>query len=237
MDQKAFFNEKDPWTWKTFTSLLLVEFIFVILFVKHGVQPFFEQWFDHSLYAGALTGVVIALVLTSGVYLIALRPKKLTWNKIGLRTFPPKDWFWIILWISLLMAGGFALIAIADSLGLSPENSKTDSLQKNVTPITIGISLISAAVISPVYEEIFYRGFLYRWLRTRTGVSMGILISSLIFTAAHYPTTNTMPINFMDGIVFAWAYEKTHSIWPGIIVHGFVNGSSILLLLLQPALL
>lgn len=103
-----------------------------------------------------------------------------------------------------------------------------ESLQQDAKFLTVLIAFISVAVISPVYEEIFYRGFMYRWLRTRIGMRWGI-ISSFIFTAAHYPTINVMPINFINGIVFAWAYERTNSIWPGVMVHGLVNGISVLL--------
>ncbi|WP_419959474.1 CPBP family intramembrane glutamic endopeptidase [Psychrobacillus sp. BM2] len=35
------------------------------------------------------------------------------------------------------------------------------------------------------------------------------LISSLIFTIAHFPTLNAMLVNFINGVVFAWVYEKT----------------------------
>ena len=55
-------------------------------------------------------------------------------------------------------------------------------MQQNLTFFLVLIAFISAAIISPIYEEIFYRGFLYRWLRTRTGFMGAILISSLIFT-------------------------------------------------------
>ncbi|WP_173915353.1 CPBP family intramembrane glutamic endopeptidase [Halobacillus sp. Marseille-Q1614] len=229
MENKPLWKQTDPWTWKTFISLLLLEFLFVMIVVKYGIQELLEQWFDNSLYSGTLTGIVIAMVLITGVYFIALRPKQLKWNEVGVRAFPAKDWRRILLWTLLLMIGGFAVLTFISYFGHTSENSKTESLQQNLSLMTLLIGLISAAVISPIYEEIFYRGFLYRWLRTRVGMTWGILISSLIFTAAHYPTTNTMPINFMDGVVFAWAYERTNSIWPGVIVHGLVNGISILL--------
>lgn len=55
------------------------------------------------------------------------------------------------------------------------------------------------------------------------------MISSLIFTAAHYPTMNAMPVNFIAGVVLAWAYEKTGSVVPAMIIHGVVNTASVLL--------
>ncbi|QGG58614.1 CPBP family intramembrane metalloprotease [Paenibacillus sp. B01] len=70
---------------------------------------------------------------------------------------------------------------------------------------------------------------MYRWLRTRMGRMGAIAVSSLIFTLAHYPTLNAMPVNFVSGIVFAWAYERTGSVIPGMIIHGAFNTIAVLL--------
>lgn len=223
----ADWKRKDPWNGKTFLLLMLLEFGLVMILVKGHLQPLYDQWLGNSLFSGTLTGAVIALILLTGGYFIALRPQNETWLAVGVRPFRKKDWGIIILCVLFLLAAGTAVMAAVSFFGVSYENSKTDTLTGDIAPSAILLALVSAAVISPVYEEIFYRGFIYRWLRTRLGVGTGILLSSLIFTAAHYPVTNAMPVNFLDGIVFAWAYEKTHSIWPGVIIHGAVNAVSI----------
>ncbi|MCM3708016.1 MULTISPECIES: CPBP family intramembrane glutamic endopeptidase [Cytobacillus] len=60
-------------------------------------------------------------------------------------------------------------------------------------------------------------------------MNWGILISSLIFAIAHFPTLNAMPVNFINGVVFAWVYEKTGSVIPGMIVHGVFNTIAVLI--------
>ncbi|WP_338086281.1 CPBP family intramembrane glutamic endopeptidase [Lysinibacillus xylanilyticus] len=55
------------------------------------------------------------------------------------------------------------------------------------------------------------------------------MISSLIFTIAHFPTLNAMPVNFINGVVFAWVYEKTGSVIPGMIIHGIINTIAVFL--------
>lgn len=74
-----------------------------------------------------------------------------------------------------------------------------------------------------------YCGFIYRWLRTRVSMRWAIVISSLIFTLAHFPTMNAMPVNFISGVVFAWTYERTGSVVPAMIVHGVCNTIAVLL--------
>lgn len=114
-------------------------------------------------------------------------------------------------------------------LGIGTANSKTESLQSQMTLLNFVIAFVSAAIISPVYEEIFYRGFLYRFFSSRFGIIAGLLISSTIFTIVHIPTYNTLPVNFVSGLIFAWAFQKTGSVIPGIIIHGAFNGLAVIL--------
>ena len=56
------------------------------------------------------------------------------------------------------------------------------------------------------------------------------LISSIIFTVVHIPTYNTLPVNFLSGVVFAWLYEKTNSIFlSAMIAHALFNFIAVLL--------
>jgi uncharacterized protein len=222
-------NEQDPWGWKEFILLMLLEFGLVIGCIKFVVKPLYSDWLDNELYAGTLMGLTIAIILFLGVYLIALRPKQLSWSEVGVKAFNVKDWKIIIIYSVILLVGAVIIVVLTSFIGNSWENSKTESLQQNATFFTILLAFISAAIISPIYEEIFYRGFLYRWLRTRIGLTGALLLSSLIFTIIHIPTYNVMPVNFFSGILFALAYERTNSIWPSVLIHGLTNGIMVLL--------
>jgi len=61
------------------------------------------------------------------------------------------------------------------------------------------------------------------------GKGWALFISSAIFTAAHIPTYNTLALNFVSGMIFAWTYERTRSIIPGILIHGLTNTLAVLL--------
>ncbi|MGF2614616.1 CPBP family intramembrane metalloprotease [Rossellomorea vietnamensis] len=222
-------KKRDPWGVKEFVLLLLLEFVFVIGVVKFFVKPIYASWLNNELYAGTLMGLTIAIILVAGVYFIALRPKKLSWSEVGIRPFAVKDWKLIILFSIVLLVGAVIIVVLTSFVGNTWENSKTEAMQQNVTLLTVLLAFVSAAVISPLYEEIFYRGFIYRWLRTRVGFKGAVLLSSLIFTIIHIPTYNVMPVNFFSGIIFAVAYERTGSIWPPVLIHGLTNGTMVLL--------
>ncbi|WP_339273952.1 type II CAAX endopeptidase family protein [Paenibacillus sp. FSL W8-0426] len=222
-------KKMDHWTWREFTALLALEFVFVIFVVKYPVQSMYERWLGNTLYSGTLTGLTIAIVLWLGLYFIALRPKKMSWTEVGVKGFPAKDWWRIALWILILIISSVATLYLTSFLGNTMDNSKTESLKQHVTICTMIIGIVSAGIVSPYYEEIFYRGFIYRWLRTRVSMRWAIVISSLIFTFAHFPTMNAMPVNFISGVVFAWTYERTGSVVPAMIVHGVFNTIAVLL--------
>lgn len=181
---------------------------------------------DNTLYAGTLTGFCMAIVFTIAVYWIALKPNHLGWTAVGLNPLRKKMWKTILLWTILLILISIALVVVMDMLSVGTNNAKTDSLKSDLTPFTFLIGFLSAAVVSPIYEEIFYRGFLYTWFR-RWGVRKAMIFSSFIFMIVHIPTYNTLPVNFASGLVFCWVYEKTGSIIPAIIIHGIVNGIGI----------
>lgn len=222
-------KEQDPWGSKEFILLMILEFIFVLGCLKFIVSSMYAQFFNNDLYAGTLMGLTIASVLLTGVYFIALRPKALSWREVGIKRFFKKDWKIIVVFSVILLIGAIIIVVLTSFIGISWENGKTESLKQNVDFFTVFIAFVSAAVISPIYEEIFYRGFLYRWLRTRMGIFGAILISSAIFTIIHIPTYNAMPVNFFSGIIFALAYERTNSIWPSVMIHGITNGMMVLL--------
>lgn len=225
-------KEHDSWGLKEFILLMFLEFVIIIGVVKVFISPVYNRWFENELYAGTFLGLTMAVILLLGVYFIALRPQKLSWSEVGLKRFAAKDWKLIIIYSFIIMVGATIIVFLTSFIGNSWENDKTDAMQQDVTFITVLIAFISAAIISPIYEEVFYRGFLYRWFRTRVGFIGAILLSSTIFTIVHIPTYNAMPVNFFSAIIFALAYERTNSVWPAVIIHSLTNGIMVLLTML-----
>lgn len=217
------------WSWKELVLLLLITFLFVPIVIENLLHDVLYAFLEDSLYAGTITGLVMAIIFTVGVYVIALSPHNLSWRAVGFNTFHTSYWKSILSWTSLLIVVSVGIVILMELLGGTTENTKTESLQNNMGIWTILIAFVSAAIISPIYEEIFYRGFLYRWFRVKWGVPAGILLSSFVFMLVHIPTYNTLPINFLSGVIFSWAYEKTGSLYPGMIIHAVFNGIAVAL--------
>lgn len=85
---------------------------------------------------------------------------------------------------------------------------------------------IVGAIIAPLVEEIFFRGFLFQGFRQKYGWLAALLLSSAIFGAAHLDPVSLIP-TFILGCVLAFMYHKSNSLWPGIIFHASINSLSL----------
>jgi len=95
------------------------------------------------------------------------------------------------------------------------------------------LPLISYTLLAPIFEELVFRGVLFTTLRRRLGPWMSILISSAIFSLAHgYGSVGSVTI-FLSGILWAWAYEKSGSVLPGMAAHALNNSLVCLTVLLM----
>ena len=180
-----------------------------------------------GLAAGVFT--VDALLLASLVPLI--RGGRLGRRDLGLRE-------------TRLGAGtGLAIASLVAYLGLAiawtllvihpATTSQTFSRQFDIPahPGTgaVVLDVLALAVCGPVCEEIFFRGLLFRALRNRLTLWPAALIAGSLFGLAHigsgYPL-NTIPVKMLFGVLMCLLYERTGSLWPGIAVHCFVDGSA-----------
>lgn len=85
------------------------------------------------------------------------------------------------------------------------------------------ILLILGFTITPVIEELFFRGFLYNALKTRTSLSIATIIQAAIFTFYHqYDLLASLTV-FLLGIALAIIYEKRKNLLAPIFVHGLSN--------------
>ncbi len=90
-------------------------------------------------------------------------------------------------------------------------------LEVEKVPVLIYLSIF-VAILGPIMEEIFFRGFLYTALKRHTDVTGAIFISALLFSFLHLHLVGFLPIVIL-GVFLAYLYEKTGSLVPCITVH------------------
>jgi membrane protease YdiL (CAAX protease family) len=167
-----------------------------------------------------ITLLTVAIGMASGW---SFKPLGEALGRLGLRRFGFQaiGWMLLAMFLYYLAAGAFAELVfepeqedIADELG---------TCSPDVIVVIIAVFLI--AVVAPISEELFFRGFVFSGLRDRFSFWPAALIGGLIFGAIHIPTgpTTVIPLTVL-GMVFCWIYEKTGSVWPCVIAH-MINNS------------
>ncbi len=179
-----------------------------------------------AVYGGSLLLIALLVGLRRHTSLLAL----------GLRL---PSWPWLAAGIPL----GFAALVLQDGGGLLsrvifPGANSTNQCVgiRGEFGSSIALALLAVAVIAPISEEIIFRGFTFGWLQGRLPLWGAVLISAAIFSAAHVgwaEPTLFLPV-FLSGILLAYVYAKSRSVWPGAIIHMTINIVGVLLILTAP---
>lgn len=90
-------------------------------------------------------------------------------------------------------------------------------------PQDVAALVVGAVVVAPVFEELAFRGVLYATLRRRLGVAAAAGLSAGVFALAHGYGVAGFATVFTSGMLWAWAYERTGSVLPGIAAHALNN--------------
>ena len=129
-----------------------------------------------------------------------------------------------VLTTSLVATSFYA--GIVDSLGweiLVPPDVDSDIIFDGPA---ILLTFQALAFVTPLGEEIFFRGFIFRGLLSKMSPWIAIAVSALVFSAFHLNFGVMIPI-FITGFLLAWLYWRTGSLWAPIGAHAAQNALAI----------
>jgi len=122
-----------------------------------------------------------------------------------------------VLWSSVLGLIVLFFSFIIYFAGKNPFKVIQVNIPENFTDSVL--LFITGGIISPICEEIFFRGILYGFLR-RYGFFAAIFLSTLIFAFSHLQVCF---IQIIGGFIFAAAYEKEGTLSTPITIHTLGN--------------
>lgn len=209
----------------------------VVFWLRNGIANPSSPAASQALLYLNLAGLAAeAIGLIGAVWWMGLHRRRLTWQDIG---FKRVESIWLIIAPALTFGaaiiGGVAAVIVQLLLGTPGENTQAQALAPAGFSWVglIGMTLLGGVIV-PIAEEIYFRGVLHRWARDKWGVLIGSLISSSLFGLIH-GIPPIIAFAFIMGLVIAYAYEKSQSLWPGVIVHIINNSFKIVLLYLLVA--
>lgn len=94
------------------------------------------------------------------------------------------------------------------------------------------VLFVIGAILAPLGEEIYFRGFFYSALRAYFNVPIALVLSGAIFGILHFDLARFFPLA-VGGIGLAWLYERTGSVYTPFIAHSLWNFIMLLILVLN----
>jgi len=175
-----------------------------------------------------MSTVILYMPIPLVLYYYLLRPKGQSLRQVfGLQLLHGKTGVLFLAVFALFACGLFGDLVISvagDTVGKSTHWTEwfNDSLVwGDMTDLSI--LLLEVVVLAPVFEEIIFRGIVYASLRRRFGWVLSAVFSAAIFAIVHgYGIVGFVAVGW-SGFLWAWAYEKTGSLLPGMAAHALNN--------------
>ncbi|MCC5949920.1 MAG: CPBP family intramembrane metalloprotease [Nitriliruptoraceae bacterium] len=163
-----------------------------------------------GLGAAAGLAVHVHLLRRDGLSLAALGFRRPTWGLLHL------------LWqIPLIIAGSLIVPAIVLGLLLRQEPPPAGLIDDVVMSanwlVLVGVLLV-IAVVTPLWEEVVFRGLLFSSLTRTMPTIMAAILSSGVFALVH-GVPLLMLSQFLAGLGYCWLYAWHRVLWAPIALH------------------
>ncbi len=202
--------------------------VIITLAVLFASSPELAQedfFLDMYSVLGLCTSVatIASAVIGGGILVIVIVARKSISIKeyLGLKKIPLKATFISLSIVAaVIIVGDIANYALGQQLNA---DFMIDIYYTSMSPVLLWIAIV---VVAPVYEEAFFRGFMYTgFVNTKIGVIGTVILTSFVWTALHsvqYGIYQLITLFFV-GLILGFARHRTGSLWVPIIMHSFMN--------------
>jgi membrane protease YdiL (CAAX protease family) len=208
--------------------ILGVQFLHQIKMAHQGTtNPSSLSEGETVVYSGATELVPFAMILIATKF---TRPDGIRQTGIDFRRLPTGVIAGIcaiaIVLPLIIYVDGFTEWALEHWKKAHPAHELLEVLKSNPPKWLQIADVVSAGVVAPLAEEMFFRGILQTLFRNIFNNSwLAIILSSASFAMVHH--WYTWPQIFFLGFCLGYAYERTGNLWMSITMHAAFNLTSI----------
>lgn len=215
-------NKNMPFAVWTIVDMSFV--IFIVLLLSISISIGMLTLFGDSAKSSLLSRYIIALV-TLVIPILWVKSKyRLSWEALGLIKANLNIRSYALI---VAIPGLYHFILwVVEARHISFRN--ITSLEILLLPLSM--YSFSTIVLSPISEEIIWRGFVYGYLRKKFGGLFGLILQAMMFSFMHYNIYANISSNLfiiinvlIVGLLAGLIYEKTGSIYPAILFHCTFN--------------
>jgi membrane protease YdiL (CAAX protease family) len=212
----------------------LVGFLVAVVgvFVTGGILAgfFVAAGVDLDSPGFVIVGTIVQdTVAVAAAYFVCAGLGRPTPRTFGLRPFKSSA----LGWVFAALVAYLVLTSIYTVLVDPPSEQLPDGLDTADSNLLVALGTgVLLVLVAPLFEEIFFRGFLYQAFRNSIGVLPGAVLSGLLFGAIHLQLFKLVQLAIL-GVILALLFEKTSSLWPAVMLHGINNTLAFIYLLSQ----
>ena len=222
------------WVFVGFAAAQLIGLLVVSLLKAWGVPL---DAYGETFYTSVVNLGVYALTLFIIIGIpLKLKKRKLPLDELGLQRAPRfTDFLWpvggavmYVILASIITVGAMYLFPSADyqqtqDIGFTVLNARWEYV----------LAFISLVIITPVAEEVLFRGYLLGKLQKYAPAWLAVALTAALFALAH-GQFNVALDTFALGLVLGMLRVYSGSIWPSIFLHMLKNGVAFYFLFLSP---
>lgn len=179
------------------------------------------------VYAAIIVAILLVLGRTQMLrrHLLAWRPATQRSLALGVTTWASAYLVAAVLYAISAPVTGTTLHDVgALLLSVGADNGRLGDASQPVA----AVMLLRILILSPLAEEILFRGALYTWLRTKISAEWTILLTALAFGLVHQ-SPSFLPLAVLVGLAAGWIREKTDSVVVPIAVHAIQSAVIVVL--------
>lgn len=234
MEYEFVFSERlnAPWSFSQGLTVLLVAMGSLTL-LSMGHMYWVKQSIGFEAYLGdgprlpprlLITSQLIkAFALTSAIWIFALKLRGLGWRAVGFRTV---HWRWYVFAVLAAMLGLCLNIVLAKLIIVAAPDWAPFTASRygvNDGPLWQILALIFLTVlVTPVVEEVFFRGFLFQWMATHRPIWLAVMVSSIMFGASHIIPPQIIAASAFS-LLIIYLFLASRSVLPAIVCHAVNN--------------
>lgn len=201
-----------------FQSFLSI--MFIAIKAAQGVRD--ESLLTSFATDNMLGSILISNILIGLVFFLIYKPIIKAWK------LNPFTWKAAAIASACTLAYTILFILVKNSLGVSEPDVITESAQYYSTIFPgFGLTMmcLNLLVVAPIVEEIVLRGVVYNQIESTTNNYTAIIVSALLFGLIHITAGGaTLAVGaFLIGLILAYIYARTKSLWVCIIAHSIAN--------------
>lgn len=132
--------------------------------------------------------------------------------------------------LSAVFIAGFIGTALNNIISMTPLVEMSESykeVNEHFYGSTLALELVSSAFLTPVLEELVYRGIIFTRLKRMMPRVFAVVLSALVFSLVHFNIVQFIYALFL-GIVLALLMERANHVYASIAGHMTVNFLAVL---------